>query len=267
MYGSGDNYYGAMFTQMPYGAMGEGRSMLPPPPPNAAAAAAAARGPQPTPPIPVDFSTALALAAATVAANTTNNSTSGASVNGNGSTASDGQREADKLGYYAPPQPPPPQAGGDYSPSCYVPQPPPPQSNSPADFMYYPRGGPQAGGPNAFYPPTTSWPYQQDYDTAYNRAAAGAAYAATGDGAYGNQFAGRLTMNASPYMMYTNGAPGGPDDLVDRFNCVSLNEAVAAQQPFVYQQGAAAAAADALLNSQWQHLMGKVRGLLNFIAC
>ncbi|VDD79691.1 unnamed protein product [Mesocestoides corti] len=221
MYGSNDNYYNTLFTPMSYD-LGEGRSMLPPPPP---------RPTQPTPSthIPVDFATALALAAATAAANSNN-------LSGSSSGNTNGAADRDRI--------------CDYSPNCYA-----PHSNSPADYtaMYYPRSATVGGENSTFYPTSTSWTYQpsqQDCDPLYLRTA-GSSYNA-GDplqsSPFNGQFNDRIGVNTSPYMMYTN---GGGEDLADRFNCVSLNDAMVAQQPHVYpasplQQN------DPLLSNQWQ---------------
>lgn len=257
MYGSGDNFHGAMYTQMPYG-MGENRHMLPP----------TARAPQPTPPLQFDLQTALALAAATVAASNSVNCSNGGAASNNVDIGT--SRESDKLAYYSQPpaHPPSMQAGSEYSPSCYQ---LPPHSNSPADYLYYPRGTTSAGAVNAAaYYQTAPWQYpHQDQPPppqppqAYDQAVYGTR---TGDTSATAPYDGRLEMNASPYMMLPNGnaaqgaAIGGTfEDLVDRFNCVNLNDAAAA----VAQQSLAAYSMQggaALFNAQWQqHLMGKVR--------
>ncbi|KAL5964892.1 YTH domain-containing family protein 2 [Taenia solium] len=238
MFGSGDNYFGTLVPPMPYD-VGEGRNLI---------SSASPRASQPTPPthIPVDFATALALAAASAAAN--NGNLNGVNNSGNSNEALDGE----KINYCSVPA-----AGlNDYPANCY----PPPQSNSPAEYnaVYLSRG--TAGGGNGTFYPGHSWPYQnahQDCDPVYHHAA-GSGFTA-GDtlqaSPYNAQFGERVGMSASPYMMYSNGIA---DDLVDRFNCVSLNDAVAAQQPYIYPTSPLHQN-DPLVDSQWQHFVGKDR--------
>lgn len=230
MYGSNDNCYSTLIPPISYD-VGEARNMMP---------TGSTRTSEQTPQthIPVDIATALALQLSAAANNH--------SLNGvNNSEFID----REKLNYCSVPP-----NGLEYPPNCY---PPPPQSNSPADYnaVLLSRGATNNGN-NAFYP-GNSWPYpnpNQEIDTVYP---AGGVYA-PGDALqaspYNAQFGDRVGMNASPYMMYSN---GNADDLVERLNCVSLNDAMSAQQQYLFP-ASSLNQNEPLIDNHWQHFMGKV---------
>ena len=242
MYGSNDNYYGPLIPPMSYD-VGESQNVI----------SASSRTSQPTPPthIPVDFATALALAAASAAVN--NNNVNGFNNGNNNSEVLDGG----KVNYCSMPASGP----NEYPPNCYS----TPQSNSPADYnaMYLSRGAP-SGGNNTFYS-GSSWSYQhpqQECDSIFHPPL-GSGFAGSETlqtSPYNAQFGERVGMNTSPYMMYSN---GNTDDLVERFNCVSLNDAMAAQQPYMYP-ASTLHHNDSLIDNQWRHVLGKVIKYLFF---
>ncbi|KAM7538032.1 hypothetical protein Aperf_G00000061681 [Anoplocephala perfoliata] len=229
MYSSNENYYSTLISPISYDA-GEARNMMP---------TGSTHGSEQTPQahIPVDIATALALQLSAAANNRSLNG-----VNTNEFI------DREKLNYCSVPS-----NGLEFPPSCYPP--PPPQSNSPADYnaILLSRGATNNGN-NAFYP-GNSWPYpdpNQEIDTV---CPTGGFYA-TGDALqaspYNAQFGDRVGTNASPYMMYSN---GNADDLVERFNCVNLNDA---QQQYLFP-ASSLNQNEPLADNQWQHFMGKDR--------
>ncbi|VDN97481.1 unnamed protein product [Rodentolepis nana] len=233
MYGSNENYYGTLIPPLNFD-VGEARNMLP--------SASNRNSEQPPPPtqIPVDIATSLAYQLSAAA--------NGQNPNGpNGNELID----RDKLNYCSVPP-----TGLEYPSNCY----PPPQSNSPADYnaILLSRGAPSNGN-NTFYP-GNSWPYpnpNQEVDGVYPHPA-GPGYP-PGDtlqsAPYNAQFGDRMGVNGSPYMMYSN---GNADDLVERFNCVSLNDAMSAQQHFLFPTSSLNQN-EQLIDSHWQHFVGKDR--------
>lgn len=236
MYSSTENYYGTLIPPMGYD-VGETRNMISP---------ANNRGSeQPQNQIPVDIATALAYQLSAAA--------NGQNLNG---VNNNDLIDRDKINYCSVPP-----AGMEYPSNCY----PPPQSNSPADYnaILLSRGAP-GNGNNAFYP-GNSWPYpntNQEVDGVYPHS--------VGPGfppgetlqtsPYNAQFGERVGMNGSPYMMYSN---GNADDLVERFNCVSLSDAVSAQQPYLFPTSQLNQH-EQLIDSHWQHFVGKVSFISRF---